>query len=532
MATRRPGDRAFRPSTEGLETRKLLSKTVTGTDVDGDTWELRLIGMGDLSVTNQPDSTGMPVPLGEPAQINEILIGGTDPTQSRLVGVVTKSAGGDGRVFFQQMQQFNGASVGVVAQAGIHVIDMPDFWLGRTSTDPTTTGTPAASLVIPDGVNTLRFGGADTTFTPEGGTPLNQNGRNDELVVALGLPRTWGTSIIIDKSITDAQAGQGTTAATQDGVQFSVVGRVNTFEANEIVGNADVPYAPLATIGGTQLFASDGSESSAISQFVGQVQGQFGYVRVGGNATNFTVETNDRLANLYIGGETDNILVVTPQGSRNISFGKGMDNVTILTHSIMSLQANRGAINSTVVSERPIGLFGTGGDVIDTQVLSGYDLQLDRAFQTQTLPPFPPRVQAGGAINQVLISGDIIDSVFAASVDPVDGTFGNSNDLVLPISAIHAKLGGTITNTNITPDVPDTAFFADKVKLQHGPVIPPTVPEAPFPNPGVKPSGPRIANVLLPTDEARRRRFPNAALAHLSQRRFGLAAAPRQSNGG
>lgn len=529
MATRRPGGRAFRPSTEGLETRKLLTKVITGTDIDGDTWELRLLGPGDLSVINQPDATGDPVPLGQPALIDSILIGGPDPTQTRLVGVVTQAAGGDGRVFFQNMREFNGIAVGTSATNGIHIIDMPDFWLGRTSTEDTVTGEPAAQISIPDGVNTLRFGGVDVTFTPPGGTPLNENGRNDEMLVALGLPRTWGTSIIIDRSISDAQPGEGTTPTTQDGVQFSVVGRINTFQANEIVGNAELPPAPLAAIGGTQLFSTAGQEQGAIANFEGQLVGQIGYVRVGGNATNFTVQTDDRLSNFYIGGETANVILLTPEGSRNIYFGKGMDEVTILSHVIMSIQANRGALNSTVISERPIGQITLGGDVVGTQVLSGYNPQLDQVFRTQIFPTLPPPVVSGGAINQVLIAGDVIDTIFAASVDPVDGVFGNGNDLVLPLGKILAKIEGTINNANETPDTPDQAFFAKFVNLKQGPVIPPTVAEAPFPHPGAKPTGSRVAKVLLPSDPTLRRRLPPLPTGTAGAP---LAAAPRSQLGG
>lgn len=528
MATRRPGDRAFRPTTEGLESRKLLTKVITGVDIDGDTWELRLLGPGDLSVVNQPDANGDPIPLGEPALIDSILIGGPDPTQTRLVGVVNQAEGGDGRVYFQNMREFNGAAVGVAALNGIHVIDMPDFWLGRTSAEATIAGVPAGLILIPDGVNTLRFGGADVTYTPPGGTPLNQNGRNDELIVALGLPRSWGTSIIIDQSISNAEPGVGTSPATQNGVQFSVVGRVNTFQANEIVGDADLPPAPLAAVGGTQLFSTGGQEQNAASLLEGQIVGQFGFVRVGGNATNFTVETDTRISNFYVGGETANVILLAPEGSRNIYFGKGMDEVTILTDVIMTLQANRGAIDSTVASVRPIGQMTIGGDVVGTQILSGYDLSLSRVFATQQLPQFPPPVISGGAINQLLIAGDVVDSIIAASVDPVDGIWGNENDLVLPYGKILGKVEGSVNNENVLTASPSEAFFARTVKLQQGPIIPPAVPEAPFPHAGAKPTGSRVAEHLLPSDPARRRRLPNSLPTGLvnAQGRRQLAAAP------
>ena len=509
MATRRPGVRAFRPSSEGLETRQLLSNTITGTDLDGDTWELRLTGPGDVSVVQQPDASGTAVPLGTPGLIQAILFAGTDPTESRLVGTVQKSAGGDGKVFFEQMQEFNGTAVACVLAAG-HPRHRHARFLARPHQHHRYHRRhPGGPILIPDGVNTLRFGGADMTFTPPGGTPLNQNGRSDELVVALGLPYSYGTSIIIDRSISDAQAGTGTAAATQDGVQFSTIGRVNTFQANEIVGNADLPPTPLAQIGGTQLFSSGGQEANAVASFEGQVVGQFGYIRIGGDATNFTVETDSRISNFYIGGETDTILLVAPTGSRNLYFGKGMDNVEILTHNIMTLLANRGAIGSTVLSERPIGQMSFGGDVVNTQVLSGYSLLLNRVFLSQTLPTFPPPVIAGGEINSVQVAGDVVDSIFAASVAPVDGVFGNADDLVLPVSKVNGKVEGVINNTNTLPDTPDAAFFAKTTHVLHGPVVPPTVVEPPFPFPGAKPSGPRVADVLLPSDPTRRQYFPN-----------------------
>ena len=100
--------------------------------------------------------------------------------------------------------------------------------------------------------------------------------------------------------------------------------------------------------------------------------GAFGFIRIGGNATNFSAVTNDRLANFYVGGEAKNVNVLTPNGSRNFYFGKGLDTTTILTHSIENIFANRGAINSRVVSERMIGDIMLGGDVVDSTFLSGY----------------------------------------------------------------------------------------------------------------------------------------------------------------
>src|SRR5690606_17237257 len=148
-----------------------------------------------------------------------------------------------------------------------------------------------------------------------------------------------------------------------------------------------------------------------------------------------------------------------------------------------------------------------GGDVVGTQILSGYDLGLARVFATQQVPAIPPPVISGGAINQLLVAGDVVDTIFAASVDPVDDIWGNDNDLVLPLGKSLGTSGGSVNTGNAPTESPEEAVFARSVKLQQGPVIPPIVPEAPFPHPGAKPTGQRVAEHLLPTDPVRRRRL-------------------------
>ena len=54
MSTRKPSppNRSLRPAAEDLETRQLLSGVASGTDIDGDTWTLRLVGPGSLPKTS------------------------------------------------------------------------------------------------------------------------------------------------------------------------------------------------------------------------------------------------------------------------------------------------------------------------------------------------------------------------------------------------------------------------------------------------------------------------------------------------
>lgn len=504
MTTRRHRSRALRPRPEGLESRRLLARTLTGVDVDGDSWVLRLVGPGDLRVIQQDGTDQQPVPLGQPGLIASITVAGANPSVTRLVGTVTRGAGGDGRVFFQRLDELGGTGSGSGAGVGLLAVDMPDFWLGQTGSGTTATDSP--QILIPDGVVTLRFGGVDTTFAPAGVTPPSQDGAADTFSVSLGLPRTQGTSIIVDRVVSSAQAATGTTTTpVQDSVVFTVVGRLNVFQANEIAGNADFPPTGFATGGGTVV-------QSIPDQGTGIV-GQIGFIRVGGNATNFSVQTGERISNFYIGGETNNVNVLAPAGARNILFGKGMDRVNILTHYIETLQANRGAVGSTVTVTRDIERLTFGGDVVNTTVLSGYDQNLRTVFQAQQLPAQAASAQVGGAINSVLIAGDVVDSIFAASVEPFDGAFDVPEALVFPHGHISAKVEGTIDNAVAAPDQPDQAFFAKSVKVVQGPVIPPAVPELPFPHPNAPPRGPRVVKGLQPVARPGRAAAASAARA-------------------
>ncbi|WP_406695340.1 hypothetical protein V5E97_30380 [Singulisphaera sp. Ch08] len=523
MSTRKPTtrNRALRPKAENLEDRQLLSAVVSGTDIDGDQWVLQLIGPGSLVVAKQNGADGNPAPLNSQTQIKSITIGGLNPQQSRLVGQVTQGTNGDGKVFFQQLDELPSKSQQLSGGNGPLSIAIPDFWLANT-TPSGSTGTPdPVTISIPDGVNTLQFGGVDTTVGQV--NPPPSTAQSDVAKVVLGLPQFGGTRIIIDKSISSSQevppSGTSTTPTTiQHAVEFDVSGRLNLFQANEILGDAATPpgqfvnqNADATGYGGTWVV----SGTSGVAPFLadGRIQGgltgQIGNVRIGGNATNLSTLVFDatgtgqaKISNFSVGGETTNVLVVAPNGARNLVFGRGMDTVDILAHVVNTLTANRGALNSNVYVDRTISKVTFGGDVVNTNVLSGYVQNFSNIINAvtgqssvnvfsptaqPTAPPLPQNAQNAGGMS-VLVAGDVTNSVFAASVQPefvsVNGgtvpRFGTSRNLVLPVGEIVAKVEGTIDNSVSTPDQPTTAFYANKVDLQKGPVIPPNVPEAPY----------------------------------------------------
>ncbi len=468
--SRRQRARALKPAAEGLEDRRLLSGVVSGVDPQGDIWQLSLIGPGALRVTKQPDASGNPAPLNSLTPISTITVAGTNPLQSKLVGKIIKfGPNSTGQVFFQNFNEQGSGSEQRLGPDGILSVNMPNFWLANTSANPATNGgTTQGGINIPDGVNSLRFGGVDTTS-------LSTLNTSSNLVINLGIPQYHGTSIILNKVITTAEpAPSGSTQPLQQGVIFNVTGRLNLFEANQIEGNASIPSGPFQNGGGT-LVASNPLVAGGATQVIGAI----GAIKVGGNATNFSTQVDGNLNTYYVGGETNNVALLSVGGSRDVYFGRGMDNTNISAHVIENLQANRGAVNSRVVSSRQIGRVLMGGDVINTQILSGYKQGLATVFQNQAQGQTPTARISGGIT--ALVAGNVISSYFAASVQPSsNGTFGGTDNMLLPTGQIKAKVEGTIDNSSVSTTSPNTAFLAKQVILKQGPIFPPNVPSPPF----------------------------------------------------
>jgi hypothetical protein len=585
----RPETRSVRPMAESLETRQLLSVTsstlsavVKGTDPDGAEWTLRLFGPGALSVLGTSgDSFGRNT-QNMTESIQTITVGGSISTETRLVGTVKANpANGDSRVYFENLLVTNSGELGKIdvgqvsnfrtVSNGIEAIDMPDFYLAHTETTPPsspslihTNADSAGVISIPEGVNTLRFGGVDVDYTPKGGTPLTQLQQNNEFQISLGIPIVVGTSIIVNTVNSDAVASTTTAGATfQDYATFLVTGRLNLFQANSITGNTTAGLVPSQFPNQTTPTTSTPGGTFLVSQG-GPATGQIGDVRVGGTATNFTTlvtedplnveaaegQLDAKISNFYIGGQTDNVLLMAPSGSRNIAFGLGLDNVTINSLAIQSLRANRDALDSTVTVSRSLSNLLIGGDVTSTNVNVGQGQSLFTFTNVPAtiageagsgvffgdLPPTvatpqtnpltdlqEPFAQNGGTM-KVRIAGSVTNSLFTASVDgnpsqslsPLVGP--GSGDLVLPRGVINAKVEGQIDNSGIdtnsaTPLVtnPLRAFYARTVHLTHGAVIPPSVPYAPTVSPTPYDKGQAALKGLFKIDHRPRINLPNVS---------------------
>lgn len=128
-----------------------------------------------------------------------------------------------------------------------------------------------------------------------------------------------------------------------------------------------------------------------------------------------------------------------------------------------------------------------------------------------------PLAHGGGGIHG-RIAGNVTNSIVSVSVDPDPSginnpgqiepvtsrhfPFGAPDNIVLPRGVLNVQVEGTVNNSAIQqgstgnpnplglefpvvdPNAPSTAaFFAKHVQIDHLPVIPPNVPEAPYPSP-------------------------------------------------
>ena len=155
-------------------------------------------------------------------------------------------------------------------------------------------------------------------------------------------------------------------------------------EGDAFLISAITPASPALIFSRSAASKPRSSERASLSDSTGAITGQIGFVRIGGNATNFTTFTNDKIADYYVGGETNNVTVLAPNGSRNLKFGRGLDTVSIYSHAIENLYANRGATSARVVSDRMIGNLSIGGDVANSQFLSGYVQNLSSILSSAT----------------------------------------------------------------------------------------------------------------------------------------------------
>ena len=561
---------------------------------------LTLYGPGTMNVVDETGTAFTKANQNTPREINTITVSGTITANSRLMGKVTPAANSDGRVFFQTLNVEATGAYPQLDSALVRPGSRPHRTASRLSTSRTSgwdIPAPPNPLFIPGSIGVLRRRGHQCSRRyPD---PSVRRGRynvhdrrwyaaqpnraENEFIVNLGLPIAIGTSVIVDKVITDAQqiaaTGTSTTGTVnQQSVTFLVSGRLNLFQANEIIGNATpansttktpsaIPSQFDTSIPTPPTPAGSQPGGTYVVSMGTVVTGAIGKIKIGGNATNFTTFAlvNDifsgpnesildpKINTFFVGGETNNVLLIAPGGSRNVYFGKGMDNTKISTVFIQNLQANRGAVNSTVTVDRTIDNMVIGGDVTDTNIQVGYAQTLATYANVPSAASPPPLVRSMGprcltfstpstTLSPALpnhlptaagrftaglpatsptrssrrrsIPTPRASTTQACSSDPPvrPSHLVRHENIVLPHGIIKVKVEGTIDNAALQAEPGDAAVLAGR-SLHHGLLrgpdgrqgrtgYPPNVPEAPYPQPVVYNSAQRTLKGLFRRDNS------------------------------
>jgi len=244
---------------------------------------------------------------------------------------------------------------------------------------------------------------------------------------------------------------------------------------NEIDGSTTNAPAPFASNGGTLVSVQTATAAGAA--------GPIGSVRVGTNATNFSVVTPDKINHVLRGRRNEqrqssrrNWVAQPPISARGWTPSRSRP-----IRSSGSSQ-NRGAINSNVTSDRQIGNIEFGGDVVGTTILSGYNQSLASAVGNPKHPDHPESRRGRPDQGEYRWKRDqlglrLLGSRRFRRVRLVRRLEVAARDDQRPHSGFDQQLGGD------NPQSPTAAFFAQSLKLTKGPVVPPAIPEAPYSGP-------------------------------------------------
>ena len=278
--------------------------------------------------------------------------------------------------------------------------------------------------------------------------------------------------------------------------------------SNFFIGGQTDNVILVAPSGSRNVFFGQGMDNVFINtEFIQNLQANRGAV---GSAV--TVKRN--IGNMVMGGDVINTVIQSGY-DQNLS--------AVAEHSGNSIQ----------------GVTFPAGGVFNGEAPPTIINRISNAAFNQA--SFSPLAHGGGAIHG-RIAGNVTNSIISVSVDPnpflpnpsatnnpgqfqnvtsKTFPFGAPNNIVLPRGVLSLKVEGAVNNSAIqqgsttTPNplglpapavdpniAPTSAFFAKKVRVEHLPVIPPNVPEAPYPSPTPYHIGQRFLKGLFKKDNS------------------------------
>ena len=459
-----------------LATYQNEGREITGEDRQGNRYDLRLTGPGEIIVTDTSPNDGV---LDD--NINTITLVGTSLTKSVLTGTVEQS-------FHQPSSPTSLASLGqvyfnsLVADQGVKSVVLNGFVLTDTITPPgSATTSPLESALnqttginLLGGVGYLAFEGIDGRFpTPNtansGLTTLNPSMTSDPIEINIGTPTsplTVQPNIRIDHIYNTSYDSTGysqdpstglinsstiaTGPLTTPTIDLIVNGEIKSFD---VVSISMEPNLATLTPDLNQQFLTVPTQfiptSSAALAYFYPVVGTTGrtavqttainHLKATGSLTNVTFSKAiqpflnslsglDSVGYVQIGGQTDAVAIDANGSIKLLSFEKGLGNPTGLSTNPIYYGAPTSAYGYAalgqegvqVVTEGTIGqlVVGPTGQFLQTSqnpafIQSGL-AETEVTVQQPGSAVTESLVAAGGSIGKIHIIGDLTGSEIKA----------------------------------------------------------------------------------------------------------------------
>jgi hypothetical protein len=444
-------------------------KEITGEDRQGNRYDLRLTGPGEIIVTDTSPNDGA---LDD--NINTITLVGTSLTKSVLTGTVQQSYNSPsspealqnlGTVYFNAL----------VADSGVKTIVLNGFVLTDTITPPgSATLSPLESAMnqttginLLGGVGTLDFEGIDGRFpTPNTAnsinTTLNPSMTSDPIEINIGnttTPLTVEPNIRIDHIdntvydsnvySTDPTTGEinsttiPTGALTTPTIDLIVNGAIKNFDVVSVGETGDLmsltPDANQAVLDVPTKYIPT---ANAALEYYYPTVGSTGRTAVQTTAIKNVTATGS----LTIGGQTDAVAIDSNGSIKLLEFEKGLGNPTgdssnpiyYGTPTSADGYAALGQEGAQIVTEGTIGQLIVGPNGQFTQTSQNPALITSGLAETTVTVNQPGSavteslVAAGGSIGKIHIIGDLTNSEikagynYYAAIGGADGVSGSS----------------------------------------------------------------------------------------------------------
>lgn len=475
-----------------LATYQNEGKDLTGEDRQGNRWEIKLTGPGEIIVTDTSPNDGV---LDD--NINTITLVGTSLTKTVVTGTVEQSARQPtdytqlatlGQVYFNSLQ----------AQQGVKSIILNGFVLTDTLTPPGSTTLSAAEtelnqttgINLHGGVGTLDISGIDARF-PASFSPV-------PISVIIGnstTPLTVKPDIRIDRIV---NTSYDDTAFTTNGTQTIPTGPLTSptvsLVVNGTIANFNVVSITQEPDLSTLFPPVNNSTLTVPTEFIptdtAALQYQFptvgttgrtsvqakaiGNIKVSGAATNVTfakaaqpfqnsLSGLDSLGTAQFGGTTDAVAIDSRGSIGGLKFAKGLGNAAGTSTNPINYGSNQslkgypasGLVGVQVVTEGNIGhlIAGPSGQFFQisqdpSQIqsgLTGYTTYVNRpgAAVTSSL------VAAAGSIGSTHIVGDVTNSEIKAGYN-YDTALGGSEGVTGASSVGPVNVRGNIVDSVIS----------------------------------------------------------------------------------